>query len=189
MNSQPRRESCFRGRCFPQNNRCQLRKSPHLLLQPIPVSQPQGGLCLRDANSSCVPALLHSPHPASPLQVTPPLLCSTVIPSSTTFQAGLGDNLGLAFALAQGKAPYAREAFAPALLPTEGRSQEGASLWAPSSGCAARWCSGSQNLASCSLWPKGPHLTLGMEPLGRQQGPPQHFGCDGLPVLFPHSPH
>lgn len=63
-----------------------LRFSPSL-------SQPRGGLCLRDANSSRVPALLHSPHPASPLWVMPLLLCSTHIPSSTAFQAGLGDSL------------------------------------------------------------------------------------------------
>lgn len=81
------------------------------------------------------------------------------------------------------------------LLPTEGRSQEGAGLWVPSSGCAARWCSGSQNPAPCSLWlwerfcthgqpsPEPGHGARGER--AQQGGPAQHFGCDGLPVLFP----
>lgn len=72
-------------------------------------------------------------------------------------------------------------------------------MWVPSSGRAARWCSGSQNLAPCSLWPwerlcthGHPTSDPGHGALGeraQQRGPPQHFGCDGLPVISPHSPH
>lgn len=171
MNSQPTRESCFRGRCSSQNNRCQSRKSPHFVLQPILVSQPQGGLCLRDANSSRVPALLHSPHPASPL-----LLCSTLIPSSTAFQAGLGDNLLQLWLWHKAEHPMhgkgASLCSCPA--PTEGRSQAGAvcgslhlamllvgalgaKLWLPAP------CGHGKGFVPMGI----PHLTLGMEPLGR----------------------
>lgn len=57
----------------------------------------------------------------------------------------------------------------------------GAKIWLPAP------CGHGEGFVSMDI----PHLTLGMEPLGtgaQERGPPQHFCCDGLPVLFPPQP-
>lgn len=195
MNSQPTRECCFRGRCSPQNYRCQLRKSPHLALQPIPVSQPQGGLCLRDANSSRVPALLHTPilHPpscsAAPSSHHPPPFRLALVTTCFSFGSGTRQSTP-----STGRVLPS----APALLP----QREGARqvlfvgpfiwlccslvLWEPNSGSLLPVAMGK------ALYPHGhPSSDPGHGALGegaQQRGPPQRFGWDGLPVLFPPQP-
>lgn len=64
-------ECCFGGRCFSKSYRCQSRKPLCLALQPLPVSQPQVGLCLRDANSSCTRCPLRSAPAAAPASHRP----------------------------------------------------------------------------------------------------------------------
>lgn len=58
----------------------------------------------------------------------------------------------------------------------------GAKIWLPAP------CGHGEGFVSMGI----PHLSLGMEPLGtgaQERGPPQHFCCDGLPVLFPPTAH
>lgn len=121
MNSPFTGESCFRGRCFSENNRCQSRKNhPVLCFNP----SPRPGLkvyCALEMQTHPMPQpsstapRLHPPHRRDIPLALPPRKRP-----HPTVRCVLGcpcRHAGLAFATARSKPPRAWEAFVPALLP------------------------------------------------------------------------
>lgn len=135
------------------------KKPPRLVLQPVPTSRPQGVLCLRDANSSHAPALLHGTPLASPPPARhPPCSAPTKAPAShrpLRFRLPLSARW-FSFCYGTKQTTPCVGSLCPCPAPchcTERRSREDTACGSLHPGRAAHWCSGNQNLAPCSPWP------------------------------------